>query len=209
MGRSNLKHPFRKMPKFIPPKAKDKAAKLAKEPSIDEKVAAVQAQTEDKKEDKADFTVQIKPYGRIRGIGMKVIATTADISPKAAKLWSSDFGPRMGELKGQYPGSFGISVMQSEKPEDPFEYWAVIPVSDEEPIPDGMEEVIVEPRDYAQVDITFDKLPAAYQYLYGEWAQKNKEQNLSMVLPSVEFYPPQYMETKEMSICVPLEKKKE
>ncbi|KAK2951204.1 hypothetical protein BLNAU_13820 [Blattamonas nauphoetae] len=194
------------MPKSTTPTVNDKTAELSKQPSLDEKTTTVASQTAEKKAEKDDFTVQIKKYGRIRGIGIKTMATMANIPEKAGKLWL-DFVPRMDEVTGAYPGTIGVNVMITENAEDPYQYWAVKPVTNEEAIPAGMEEVVVEGQTYVQVNTKVDQLGEAYAYVYGEWAKKNPEHKLSWTLPTWEFYPPSYMETKEVTLCMALEKK--
>ncbi|KAK2956859.1 hypothetical protein BLNAU_8136 [Blattamonas nauphoetae] len=167
---------------------------------------APQAPIEAKQEAKDKFTVTIEKRPHLRGIGMKTMATMENVSAKAVELWSKEFGPRMCEPKALYPGSYGITVMLSDKPESEFEYWAVIPVSDDEAvIPDGMEVIYVKDQVQAEVPTTLDKLQEAYGYMYGEWAQKHPEHKLSMTLPNIEWYPPTYEETKELTVCFPLE----
>ncbi|KAK2956853.1 hypothetical protein BLNAU_8130 [Blattamonas nauphoetae] len=124
---------------------------------------APQVPIEAKQEAKDKFTVTIEKRPHLRGIGMKTMATMENVSAKAVELWSKEFGPRMCEPKALYPGSYGITVMLSDKPESEFEYWAVIPVSDDEAvIPDGMEVIYVKDQVQAEVPTTLDKLQEAY-----------------------------------------------
>ncbi|KAK2943645.1 hypothetical protein BLNAU_21435 [Blattamonas nauphoetae] len=196
------------MPKTSTPKASDKTAALAKSASIEAKAEAVQAQTTEQKGEKDKFEVKPAFHCRMRAIGQKVLTTMADVQPKAVALWEV-FTKRMTEPKVLYPGSFGVSVMLSEKPEDAFEYWAVVPATPDSEVPEGMEVLIVEPCDYVEVTTTLDKMQEVFAFMFGEWAQKNPEQKLSTTLPNLEWYPPNHSDTQELTICFPLEKKKE
>ncbi|KAK2951694.1 hypothetical protein BLNAU_13433 [Blattamonas nauphoetae] len=98
------------MPKTHPLTAKDKTAKMMKEVPIEEKADTLNTQTARKKAATEDFVVEMKRYDRIRGIGLKTMATMTDVSAKAAELWGKRFGPRMREISGLHPGSLGVVV---------------------------------------------------------------------------------------------------
>lgn len=96
----------------------------------------------------------------------------------------------------------------STTPEDALRSHAGAVVSGDMKLPDGVEEITIAPARIAKLRLKgpYSGLPAAYDYLYGEWLQKSGEEPADQ--PSFELYANSPMDTAPdallTDICMPL-----
>ena len=144
--------------------------------------------------------------------GLKVRTSMPRAPHDCPALWES-FGPRMFELSdkdtciGFQGETYGASVMVDME-KGSFDYWATMPVTPGEALPQGMERLGVPAGLYAACSIpSLEELGAAYNYIYLEWLPGQSDYTLNMASPCFEHYDRRYLENGALDVLVPLLKK--
>lgn len=120
------------------------------------------------------MTPEIKTFPETKFVGYRMTMSMA--YNKTAELWRS-FGPRRSEITNTIGTElYSLQVMpegyfSNFNPATEFEKWAVVPVTDTENIPNGMETITVPEGLYAVFH--YKGLPSEgakfFQYIFAEW----------------------------------------
>lgn len=154
------------------------------------------------------FAVKIVEQPEINIAGLHVRTDMKNAQLDCPKLWHEDFGPRMCEIAPCGASeSYGISWLV-DQPTCSFDYWAAMPFPHSKTAPEGMSKATLPAGLYAMCEIDcLQKLPEAYQYIYGTWLPNQNIYTCSAGLPSYELYPADYLQTEKFFIYFAVIKK--
>lgn len=115
---------------------------------------------------------QIVTFPETKFIGIRLTMSFANY--RIFELWSS-FMPRRNEIKDSLNSNLFNVQINPEKfsfgPNELFEKWAVVPVSNFEAIPNEMENLVIEEGLYAVFNFSGDqsKVGQFFNQIYAEW----------------------------------------
>lgn len=151
-----------------------------------------------------NLKVSVVERGTYRTVGMKVRTSMDKAGIDCPRLWSEDFGPRMPEIQGFPTFSFGASLMVDE---NEFDYWAVMPLPEGAPVPEGMAVLEIPAGLYAECLLSsLDELMNAYKHMFYTWLPDSGYE-YACNAPGYELYPPDHLETGLLSLYTPVRRK--
>ena len=135
--------------------------------------------------------------------GLFINANMNDTQNKCPDLWGV-FMPRMEELFSiAEEGSFGVCVNMEEN--GGFDYWTAMAVHKNAKNPSDFRCLEINGGKYAECVVeNLSKLAEAYQYMYGEWGNTQKDCHIDFTAACYEFYKKDWQETDSVLLYVPV-----
>lgn len=149
---------------------------------------------------KYEVTVVDLPARQVVGLCERI--SVANAMEKCPVLWEA-FMSRHGEIANAVGDSaYGVSANMTENGH--CDYWATLPVSSTDNIPPGMGCLTLRAGKYAKcARVDLASIGKAYEFLYGEWAQAQKEHPVDFTAACFEQYARDWNETS-FDLYVPL-----
>lgn len=156
----------------------------------------------------ATFEVKIVERPVIKAAGLKVRTSMEKAGVDCPKIWEEEFGPRMCSFPADpaRPGeSYGLSIMIDS---DTFDYWAVMPIADGTPVPEGMDTITIPGGLYGECQVeSLAQLGDVFNYLYMTWAPSLEKYAVNMQAAGYELYTEEYMKSGALTVYCPLVEK--
>jgi len=126
----------------------------------------------------------------------------ADAKEKCPAMWEALWLRReeVADVIESY--AYGASANMEES--GAFDYWATLPVSATANIPSGMKCLTLRAGKYAKCSTDLASIEMAYQFLYGEWRESEKEHSVDFTAACFERYANDWQENDTFELYVPL-----
>ncbi|MDR0250053.1 MAG: GyrI-like domain-containing protein [Burkholderiales bacterium] len=149
---------------------------------------------------KYEVTVVELPAKQLVGLSERI--SMADAKERCPALWRA-FWLRRGEVTDIVENcAYGVSAHMEEN--GGFDYWATLPVSPTANTPSGMKRLTLRAGKYAKCTIDLASMEEACEFLYGEWAQAQKDHPVDFAAACFERYANDWQETDTFEFYVPL-----
>ncbi len=153
----------------------------------------------------ANLTVTVVERPAIKTAGIKIRTDMAKAGVDCPKVWSDDFGPRMGAFPwdaSRSGESYGLCIMIDS---DAFDYWAVAPIAAGAAVPDGMDTITIPGGPYAECRLaSLAEMGEAFNLINSVWSAGQEKYAVNMQGMSVEVYTCEYMKNGSLTLHVPL-----